>query len=255
MLTKSQFPFPSAYSVSGAGKHKGPTALALKRAMKRGGYGFKGTAFDDLTTEFNNKLEIALDKWDMGNNDGYGEGRWNRIRRLHLKDGSYALDSVAQKLVQAEANALLPHVPALGPIFNGGLSILQHDLTHATDNIPLYPAFDDAFSEGTRITAPEVVTVTKQSSSNPGDAFYATGQSGIRYWFGHLVSAPATGTRFIKGGVVGVVGPNHVGGGPHCHVGINVEGIWGPGAQLAHHTDYSHGAPLVGAQLKMHQSL
>lgn len=159
--------------------------------------------------------------------------------------------------------ALLPHIPAegklmlpqkpvlpdLGPVTPGGKSVLAHDLTHATDGIPYYPAFDEAFWVGAPIIAPEDLTVTRPSSSRPGQAFYATGVSSIRFWFGHLDRTHPAGVRFGKGQLVGRVAPNHVGGGPHCHVGVNVELLWGPGRQLAHHTNYTHGAPTVGAQL------
>ncbi len=255
MLTKTQVPYTGPYSVDGNGRHAGPTAKALKRAMKRGGYGFDDVSFDELDDDFNVRLETALDKAFKDAKDGYAEGRWVKIRSLKLKDGNYALDSVSQKMIQAEANALQPKVPDLGAVYRGGATVLQQDLTHATDGIPLYPAFDTAFGQGTRLTAPEGMIVTRDSSSMPGDAFYATGDSGIRYWFGHLYYAPAVTRRFNKGEVFGTVGANHTGGGPHCHVGLNVEKIWGVGQQLAHHDNYTHGAPLVGYQLKVHDLL
>jgi hypothetical protein len=138
---------------------------------------------------------------------------------------------------------------ALGPVWNGGKSVLLHDLTHATSGIPLYPAFDDAFQQGRDIVAPEDLEVTRASSSRPGDAFYATGASKLRWWFGHLAVAPTVGRRFKRGDVVGKVAPNTIGGGPHVHVGINVELLLGNGKELEHHTNYTHGAPTVGAQL------
>ena len=141
-------------------------------------------------------------------------------------------------------------VPALGPVWRGGKSLLLHDLTHATSSVPLYPALDDGFVAGREIIAPEDLIVTKASSSRPGAAFYADGASGLRYWFGHLVSSPAVGRRFRKGDVVGVVLDHSIGGGPHVHVGINVEELLGAGRELEHRTDYRHGAPLVGDQLR-----
>lgn len=142
-------------------------------------------------------------------------------------------------------------VPPLGPIWRGGQSILLHDLTHMTSNMPegdIYPAYDDAFDVGVEIIAPEALEVTRDSSANPGDAFYATGDSGIRYWFGHLDRAPRRGSRFKKGGVLGRVAPNHLGGGPHAHIGIDAQPLCG--FILKHRTDYRHGAPLVGVQLR-----
>ncbi len=152
--------------------------------------------------------------------------------------------------LQSLDDDLAPAVPDLGPVWNGGKSILQHDLTHATGGIPLYPAFDDAFVPGRTIIAPEVIEVTKQSSSRPGDAFYASGKSKIDYWFAHLVSAPATGRTFRKGEKIGTVLNHSIGGGPHVHVGINVERLLGRGKQLAHKTNYAHGSPTIGAQLR-----
>lgn len=253
MLTAKQCPYTGPYSREGNGKHSGPTALALKRAMKRADLGFEAVKFSEMDYEFNLRLEDALDNMDAGS-DGYGEGRWVKVRALKTKDGKAALDAVALKLINDEWQAMQPHVPALGPVYRGGISILQHDLTHSTDGIPLYPAYDDAFVLGRQIIAPENIYVTRASSSVPGDAFYATGDSGIKYWFGHLYYAPSVGRRFKKGEVFGKVGPNHIGS-PHCHVGINVEQLWGRGTQLLHHTDYTHGAPLVGAQLKAHELL
>jgi hypothetical protein len=46
-----------------------------------------------------------------------------------------------------------------------------------------------------------------------------------------------------------------VGGGPHVHVGVNVELLWGLGKQLAHHTNYTHGAPLIRDQLAVRGAL
>lgn len=142
-------------------------------------------------------------------------------------------------------------VPDLGPIWRGGKSILLHDLTHATSGIPLYPAFDDAFRQGEIIIAPEAITVClRETSAHPGEAFFACGRSKLDYWFGHLDRTHALGTKFAKGDAVGRVAANSIGGGPHVHCGISIERLIGEGRQLKHHTNYTHGAPLVGAQLK-----
>lgn len=261
-LTTAQVPYTGPYSVSGNGKHKGPTALALKRTMKRSGHGFQDVTFDELDDVFNNRLEEALDKAFKDDADGYGEGRWKKVRALKLADGTYAMDSISRKMIRDEYAKTIPVVPNLGPIYNGGVSILQQDLTHDTDGLPrtsngtsLWPAFDSAFGVGVPVIAPENLKVTKSSSASPGDAFYAAGSSGIDYWFGHLVSAPSVGRVFKKGEVMGKTARNHTGGGPHCHCAINVERIWGKGKYLEHHTNYTHGAPLVGAQLKLHAML
>lgn len=140
-------------------------------------------------------------------------------------------------------------VPNLGPVCANGKTVLDQDLTHATGGLDLYPAFDDAFNAGTSVIAPEPIVIVRDSSSDPGDACYAEGDSGLDYWFGHLVSAPAVGKKFAKGAKVGTVLDHNQGGGPHVHVGVNVERLWGNGKQLKHHTDYTHGAPTVGSQL------
>lgn len=142
-------------------------------------------------------------------------------------------------------------IPALGPVWAGGKSVLLHDLTHATDGIPLYPAFDDAYVQGRMIVAPEPLKIiAPYTSSRPGMAFYALGQSKIRYWFGHMDRAHRIGATFVKGQMLGRVAANSVGGGPHVHVGINVELLFGNGKQLEHHTNYTHGATPIGVQLR-----
>lgn len=156
-----------------------------------------------------------------------------------------------EKIAQLEDDLEPATVPALGPVWRGGKSMLLHDLTHATAGIPLYPAFDDAYVQGREIIAPEALTIiAPYTSSRPGMAFYAKGASLIRYWFGHLDRNHSIGKKFVKGQVIGRVAPNSVGGGPHVHVGVNVELLIGSGRQLMHHTDYSHGAPVIGVQLK-----
>lgn len=252
-LTVKQVPYTGPYSVAGYGKHRGNTPLALKRFAGR--LELIPWEPDKWDEQFNTKLEAALDEWDKGK-DGYAEGRWALLRKTRIPAGmqhagEYALDGVGQQLIQVEHAATVIMVPALGPLFNGGASILIHDLTHPTAGIPLYPAFDDAFAQGTGIIAPERMTVIDASSSNPGHAFFCQGASKIRYWFGHLDRDQPVGRVFLKGDLIGKVGVNHVSV-PHCHCGINVELLWGAGKQLAHHTDYTHGAPLVGDQLRVH---
>jgi len=254
MLTSVQVPYTGPYSVDGNGKHKGPTAEALKRTMKRAGFGFSDVNLDQLDDVFNQRLEDALDKAFKDGAGGYGDGRWKKVRALKLASGAWAMDERARLMIQNEAKAVQPRVPALGPMYKGGASVLQMDCTHATSNIRYYPAFDTAFHAGMAVIAPEGMVITRDSSAAPGDACYATGDSGLRYWFGHLKQAPAVGKRFAKGAIFGYVAYNNVGGGPHVHVGVNVEGLWGPGKQLVHKTNYSHGAPLIGYQLASHKS-
>lgn len=145
-----------------------------------------------------------------------------------------------------------PAIPNLGPVMVGGQSVLLQDCTHATSGIPLYPAFDSCFRQGIDVIAPENMEVTRSSSSRPGLAFYAAGDSSLMYWFGHLDRTHSPGKVFRKGQVVGKVAPNSIGGGPHVHVGVNAEAILGPGKEFAHHTNYTHGAATIGAQLAAH---
>jgi len=144
-------------------------------------------------------------------------------------------------------------LPNLGPVWVGGQSVLLQSLTHATDKLPLYPAFDDAFHRpGEAVLAPENLTIERQGSAQGGAAFYATGNSGLRYWFGHVERSPSVGAKFSKGQVMAKIASEETLAGvtiPHVHVGINVEALFGPGKELIHRTDYKTGAPLVGQQL------
>lgn len=164
---------------------------------------------------------------------------------VHWKAAFKQLDAL-------EADLAGRKVPALGPAWPGGPSILQLDLTHITSgmNDP-YPAFDGPFGGGKTMLAPEPLEVTRQSSArrrdgNPnGKAFYATGASGIKYWFAHIEEAPPVGTFFRKGQAVGKVSWNHEE--PHGHVGVDARGLIG--RVLEHHTNYTHGATPIGIQL------
>ena len=157
-------------------------------------------------------------------------------------------------------------VPALGPVWRGGHSILAQDLTHRTSGKKdaagnsrekYWPAFDDAFDEGEPIIAPEPLIVIPNpdtgalwSTSHPGKAFYAQGDSLIRYWFAHLDRQQPVLTKFRRGALVGKVAENHIGGGPHTHVAVNIERLIRKNAYLQHHTNYTHGATLIGVQLR-----
>lgn len=141
-LTKTQFPFTGVYSVAGNGKHKGPTVLMLKRTMKRAGYGFVKTPFDEMDNVFNKPLETALDKAFKDGASGYGKGRWEKLRTLKLKDGSFAVDAFSMSLVKEEAkepvNVSLKKAREMlaycrlfsGPYIYGG----QHDGSFSNDD-------------------------------------------------------------------------------------------------------------------------
>jgi hypothetical protein len=142
-------------------------------------------------------------------------------------------------------------VPILGPVWAGGKSVLFQDLTHNTDGIARYPAFDDGWVAGRVVIAPEdLEVISPRTSSSPGEAIYCRGKSKLRYWFGHLDRSQGIGEKFAKGDAIGKImwQPNEK---SHVHVGVNIELLPGcSGKELAHHTDYTHGAPLVGVQLR-----
>lgn len=148
----------------------------------------------------------------------------------------------------------VPRLPAIGPVYNGGGSLLDYQLTHATSGIDFYPAFDTAFSEGMAIIAPEPLLVSRSSSSRPGLAFYAIGAWKLKYWFGHLDRTHESGKRFKKGELIGRVCRNSIGGGPHTHIGVNVEELIGRGKQLKYGKNgdgpnYTFGSPSIRKQL------
>jgi hypothetical protein len=251
---------------SNKGFYNGQDVTAMKRAVSRlGRWPWNPSGWDDgyadtfaFGTSGNVKdtgvkgvqRQSSIDQTGI-----LGKNTFELLRTVLIPEGlnhagEPAFDATALNLLKGYSSGGGGGVPDLGPVMSGGKSVLDHDLTHATGGIPLYPAFDDAFTPGTAILAPEALTVSRASSSSPGDAFYAQGDSKIDYWFGHLVSAPPVGAHYAKGAKVGVVLDHNVGGGPHVHVGVNVERLWGSGRQLSHRTDYQHGAPTVGAQLE-----
>jgi hypothetical protein len=152
-----------------------------------------------------------------------------------------------RKIKEIEA-ALTPQpsrVPNLGPIVAGGRSILLYDCTHITDGVG-WPAFDHVCAAGTPVLAPESIMIYDNTSgAQGGDAFYGRGASGMRYWFGHIAHVPRQGMVFAKGKVMTVVSSDHPH--PHVHLGIDAKPLIG--RALISHTDYTHGAPLIGKQL------
>jgi hypothetical protein len=239
---------------------KGPVGddvdvVAVKRAISRAGF-WPWQDFDDTYSEKFAKNGVAAFQRAKGINatGNYGQVTHEQLEATRRKGSAseWAFDPVSIRLMQeADGGPPPPQLPALGAVTPGGKPALAQDLTHATSGIPLYPAWDDAFGQGVSVIAPEPLVVTRESSSRPGDAFYADGASGCRWWFGHLLVAPQVGKRFAKGDQVGVTCPNTIGGGPHVHVGVNVEKLWGTGREMIHRTNYTHGAPLVGTQLAL----
>lgn len=162
----------------------------------------------------------------------------------------------AMQLIDEVQAALEPppaaKVPALGPLHHGGKTLLQERLSHLTSGIG-WPAFDGGWKAGMAVLAPEALTVTKQSGSRGGDAFYARGASKIEYWFGHIAGAPATGKTFAKGARMCVIANIGAGdGGPHLHLGLNTIPLVGQQLKYGRTGSgppYTIGAPTIGAQL------
>lgn len=163
-------------------------------------------------------------------------------------------------LDELAADLRRPPVPALGPLTAGGLALSLMAPTHKTDGATWpagqpYIAVDSGFGAGGRpVLAVEALRVTRDSSAQGGDAFYATGASGIRYWYGHLDRAPAVGARFRKGQTVGRIkfGPGQPPGGPHAHIGLDVTPLGMPPLRYGatgRGPQYTFGSPTIGAQL------
>ena len=264
-LKRSLYP-PDAAAKGKKPSDPGSDVAGIKRAVSRSGH-WPWAAFDG---EFSNGFAhgksgnvsenglAGLQRQNGIDATGWlGEATYNLIRSALVPDGlphagEHILDATAIELIEDYSPPNPSSLPALGPMAAGFPSVLDHDLTHATDGIPLYPAFDDIFYEGAMIIAPEPLTVSRQSSSNPGHAFYADGASRLRYWFGHLDRTPSVGRKFAKGELMGLTCEVNIGGGPHVHVAINVEKYpgFGPGDELEHKTGYVHGAPTIRRQLE-----
>ncbi len=181
----------------------------------------------------------------------------NAVRRIraHLKDaegfnpegGHYK--AILRDLAILEKDltpAPHPKVPLLGPIVKDGKSILLEDCTHITDGLG-WPAFDAGFKVGLAVVAPEAGFVDDNTSSaQGGEAFYFTGNSGIRYWIGHIAEVPAQGRRFKKGEVMTHISADHPR--PHVHLGLDARKLLG-GKHLESHSNYTHGATPIGVQL------
>lgn len=237
---------------------KGPVAdgvdvVGVKRAISRAGC-WTWQAFDDSYSQrfADDGVAAFQEAKGISATGNYGEATHEALvatRRIGSAT-EWAFDPVSIRLMEeAVGGPPPPRLPPLGPVCVGGRPVVDQDCTHATSGLRLYPAFDDAFGEGRAVIAPEPLTVTRTGTSRPGQACYADGLSGIGWWFGHLADAPAVGRSFRKGELMGETSANLIGGGPHVHVGVNVERLWGFGRQLLHHTNYTHGAPLIGRQL------
>lgn len=112
MLTPKQAPFTGPYygPSDRRGPMKGSTAKALKRMMIRLGR-FEGD-LSELDPHYNLRLEKAMRSWqrtlpDVQDTGQYGRGSWEAARAARVPKGrpnagQYALDGVAQRLLQEE---------------------------------------------------------------------------------------------------------------------------------------------------------
>jgi hypothetical protein len=160
--------------------------------------------------------------------------------------------------VEAEMKVRVsPPLPNLGPLYAGAPNTLDFDFTHMTSGLG-WPAFDIALSgdpgPSTGILAPELLTVdTKDSHATPGEAFYATGLSGIRWWFAHLDRDWPLGTKLAKGVLIGKTVVTTIGGGTHSHVACNLIPVTGKHARYGANgdgPDYTHGPYTLRTELQ-----
>lgn len=167
-----------------------------------------------------------------------------------------------ERIDYVEAGLAAPPVPYLGPVVRGDKPLLLQVLTHETaglygnpnspDPKSHYPALDLGWHAGVDMIAPEPMTVTQQSSAQGADAYYADGESGIRYWVGHIVRALANGVRIARGAVLGKIAI--IPGVDHGHLGVNARHLlngrdllWG---KYGNGPDYTYGSPTIGRQLE-----
>jgi hypothetical protein len=248
----------------------GPDVIAYKRTVARAGR-WPWQEFDD---EFSNNFShgrsgnvsqsgiAGVQRQQNIDPTGWvGEKTFNTLRSIRCPEGAHegemAMDAYSVSLINQAWDLFQGNEPDPGPdpsnkidlgSIGEGPSVRTYDLTHATGGLPYYPAFDAVWYQGKNVLAPEALECTRTGTASHGYAFYADGDSGLRWWFGHLETSPPVGRRFDRGAVIGRVAysPDNS---PHVHVGINVERLWGSGQQMTHHTNYTHGAPLIGTQL------
>ena len=112
---------------------------------------------------------------------------------------------------------------------------MQCSPTHDTSGLALYSAFDGGWKKGLQVLAPEAMKVTRHSGTDSGGfSVYATGVSGLLYYFQHMESAgrAPVGATVAKGSKIGVLGDFVGARVPHLHLGINIETLAGKGKQL-----------------------
>lgn len=276
-LSDKEAPFIEPYALAGnpkGFKSKGNTKKAVWRALAHLGF-LPWKNNDEMDSHWNVTTNDAVAAWKRKRGlipADSNDGSWGQkahdvmLSAWYMKDGQQlpAFDGGSQKLLQEEKAGQAPppdKVPDLGPVSPGGLSVLDHDLTHASSGMPtnakgvsLWPAFDDTFSAkptgGVKVYAPDDLEVyLKDSSANPGEAMYLKGAQKVDFWLGHIDRDYSLGTKFARGAYIAETVDTTQGGGPHSHWAVNVERLLGAGMALEHHTNYTHGAPLIGDQL------
>jgi hypothetical protein len=119
-LTPKQVPYTGPYSLpTGFHRSRGPTAKALKIAMKRmGEVPFAGKDNSSFDYHYNQALEAALDRTTNPAWNGYGEKRWEAVRGLLTAKGEYALNKEARDLIFKDyAQMTQLTLPDLGPLY------------------------------------------------------------------------------------------------------------------------------------------
>lgn len=222
MLTVKQFPYTGP--LYGPSHAQGPTrnrssVKGLKRAMIRMRYLDQqlGSETDDFGTE----LEKAFQVWwreevGVGQWKGYGRSSWEALRQRKLdvgpNKGTYALDPLAQKYVQADLQVrCYPHP-------KGALSeICQTE--HLTAGLGGYWwAIDFCAPGGTKILAVESGEIYRLSGHDPrggsndvigifGWSTYWHTPEGYDYFLTHQGARSVTiGQQINVGQVIGTVG-------------------------------------------------
>lgn len=178
------------------------------------------------------------------------EAKLKRTKRGYTPNG-VNWRSAMKLLDELQDDATPPKVviPNLGPIVKGAgfKSVLLNDCTHIDSGLG-WPAFDDGWKGGLEVIAPEDCFVDDNTSSaqGGGDAFYITGKSTIRFYIAHITTVPALNRKFKKGQTMTRISFEHAR--DHVHLALDTRPLIGK--FLIAHDDYTHGAPLIGTQLR-----
>lgn len=222
MLTVAQCPDTTPYGLPTSGlRSKGPTCVALKRAMSRMGL----MPWQEFDEHFNQPLAHALGLWDPGHS-GYGKGRWEKIRSARVprgvdNAGEYALDATALQLIRDDYKAMNPPAPPFPAL------VYPHDrnwhsycggFLHETGGISGNWALDFLAGPGTPVLAPEDGTVSRTSGYDPatglhgaaqdvfGWSIYLRSKGGFWYSTHYGRILVGAGSKVRVGDVIGFVG-------------------------------------------------